>query len=129
MNSDLESKGVVLFKWSTTPISNDCEKEKKMCVNLLKNNCAKFNYTWHKISLVKGYSSLFKIKLQGETLLAKWLKCNDNFFKDFNQTSWVLVCLEIVVPLENFSLIRKRHHCRSRAANFGLCWALMAIEQ
>ena len=33
------------------------------------------------------------------------------------------------VPLENFSLIWRRHHCRWRAANFDLSSALMAIEQ
>ena len=37
--------------------------------------------------------------------------------------------LEFIVPLENFSLIWWRHHCRWRAANFDLCSALMAIEQ
>ena len=39
------------------------------------------------------------------------------------------VCLGFFVPLENFSLIWRRHHCRWRAANFDLCSALMAIEQ
>ena len=33
------------------------------------------------------------------------------------------------VPLENFSLIWKRHHCRRRAANCDLCSTTMAIEQ
>ena len=33
------------------------------------------------------------------------------------------------VPLEKFSLIRSRHHCRWRAANFDLSMAHMAIEQ
>ena len=37
-------------------------------------------------------------------------------------------CMEFIVPLENFSLIWSRHHCRGRAANFDLCSALMAIE-
>ena len=32
-------------------------------------------------------------------------------------------------PLENFSLIWRRHHHQWRAANFDLCSALMAIEQ
>ena len=39
------------------------------------------------------------------------------------------VCLEFIVPLENFSLILRRHHCRWSSANFNLCSALMAIEQ
>ena len=37
--------------------------------------------------------------------------------------------MEFVVPLENFSLIWRRHHSRWTAANFDLCAALMAIEQ
>ena len=41
----------------------------------------------------------------------------------------LLVCLEFLVQLENFSLILRRHHYRWRAANFDLCSALMAIEQ
>ena len=49
------------------------------------------------------------------------------------------VCLGVFVPLENLSLIRRRHHCRWRAskfdlcsaltAKFDLCSALMAIQQ
>ena len=35
----------------------------------------------------------------------------------------------VFVPLENFSLIWRRHHCRWRAANFDLCSELMVIEQ
>ena len=41
----------------------------------------------------------------------------------------LFVCLEFSVPIENVSLIWRRHHCRWRAANFDLCSALMAIEQ
>ena len=41
----------------------------------------------------------------------------------------LFVCLWLFVPLENFSLIYRRHHYRWRAANFQLCSALMAIEQ
>jgi hypothetical protein len=37
--------------------------------------------------------------------------------------------LRFYVPLKNFSLIWRRHHCRWRAANFGLCSALRAFEQ
>ena len=33
------------------------------------------------------------------------------------------------VPLENFSLIWRRHHYRRMAAHFDLCSALMAIKQ
>ena len=41
----------------------------------------------------------------------------------------LFVCMEFIIPLENFSLIWKPHHCRWRSANFDLCSALMAIEQ
>ena len=41
----------------------------------------------------------------------------------------LFVCLGFIVILENFSLIRRRHHDRGRAANFDKCSALMAIEQ
>ena len=39
------------------------------------------------------------------------------------------VIFEFFVPLENFLLIWRRHHCRWRAACFNLCSAPMAIEQ
>ena len=42
---------------------------------------------------------------------------------------YLFVCLEFFVPLENFSLIWRRYHCRWRAANFDLCSALMVIDQ
>ena len=47
----------------------------------------------------------------------------------FQFLSGVLVWLGFFVPLENISLIRRRHHCRWRAANFDLCSALMAIKE
>ena len=47
----------------------------------------------------------------------------------FNSRCYFFVCVEFIVPLENFILIWRRHHCRWRAANFDLCSALMAIEQ
>ena len=40
-----------------------------------------------------------------------------------------LFVLELIVPLENFSLIWRRHHYQWRAANFDLCSALVAMEQ
>ena len=42
---------------------------------------------------------------------------------------FLFICLKFFIPLESFSLIGRRHHCRRRAANFYLCSALMAIEQ
>ena len=42
---------------------------------------------------------------------------------------WRVWFLKFFVPLENFSLIWRRHHCWWRAANFDPCSALMAIEQ
>ena len=47
---------------------------------------------------------------------------------DKNSYIW-FVCLEFFVPLENFSLNWRHHHCRWRAANFDLYSAFMAIEQ
>ena len=41
----------------------------------------------------------------------------------------LFVCLGFIVILENFSLIRRRHHDRWRAANFDQCSALIAIEK
>ena len=55
-------------------------------------------------------------------------KLNLSVTECFN-TIYLFVCLEFIVPLENFSLIWRRHHCRWKAANFDLCSALMAIEQ
>ena len=48
-----------------------------------------------------------------------------------NATEFVclFVCLVFFVPLEYFQLIRRRHHCRWRVANFDLCLALLTIEQ
>ena len=37
--------------------------------------------------------------------------------------------VEFIVPLENFSLIQRCHHCRRRPAKFDLCSAVMAIEE
>ena len=39
------------------------------------------------------------------------------------------VCLEFIVPLENFTFIWRRHICRWRAADFDLCSALIASDQ
>ena len=60
-------------------------------------------------------------------LIIKILWCLHWFYR----ASFVCLfsCLGVFVPLENFSLIWKRHHCRLRAANFDLCSALMAIKQ
>ena len=41
----------------------------------------------------------------------------------------LFVCLEFIVPLENFSLIWRRHHYQWRAANVDPCSTLMANEQ
>ena len=44
-----------------------------------------------------------------------------------SRTYLLFLCLGFFVPLENFSLIWRRHHDLWRAANFNLCSALMAI--
>ena len=41
----------------------------------------------------------------------------------------LFVCLGFIIPLENFSLMPRRHHYLWRAVNSDLCSALMAIEQ
>ena len=42
----------------------------------------------------------------------------------------LFVCLVFFfVPLENFSIIWRRHHCRRRATDFGLCSTPKSIEQ
>ena len=41
----------------------------------------------------------------------------------------LFVCLDYFIPVDNFSLLWRRPHCRWRAVNFDLCSALMAIEQ
>ena len=41
----------------------------------------------------------------------------------------LFVCFRIIVPLENFSLIWRRHHYRWRTASFDLFSVLMTIEQ
>ena len=60
-----------------------------------------------------------------------WLRSDKRAIKMEKGTIiWMtLVCLGFIVQLENFSLIRRRHHCLWRAANFYFCLALMAIEQ
>ena len=39
------------------------------------------------------------------------------------------VCLKFIFPIENVSLVWRRHYYRSRAANSDLCSALMVIAQ
>ena len=60
-----------------------------------------------------------------------WILQGQNMFEKLvgMVVSIHFVCLELIVPLENFSLIWKRHHCRWRGANFYLCSELLAIEQ
>ena len=41
----------------------------------------------------------------------------------------LFVCLVFIVPLENSSLMWRRHHYWWRFANFDLCSALLVIEQ
>ena len=45
------------------------------------------------------------------------------------QISGLVFFSGFIFPLENFSLIWRRHHYLWRAANFNLCSALIAIEQ
>ena len=54
------------------------------------------------------------------------------FFKIYismaENSLWLCLC-GVYFPLENVSLLWRRHHCPWRAVNFDLCSALMAIEQ
>ena len=53
-------------------------------------------------------------------------------FEILDQTSQMrisTICFICLIPLENFSLIWKRHHYQWRATNFDLYSALMEIEQ
>ena len=61
-----------------------------------------------------------------------WLFHNSKWEKSLSPLwDWMVlfVCLWILVPLKNFSLILRRHLYLWRTANFNLCSALMAIEQ
>ena len=49
--------------------------------------------------------------------------------KTISQYFCLFVCLEFMVPLENFSRIWRRYHCRWRALNSVQCSALMTINQ
>ena len=54
-----------------------------------------------------------------------WHACDPNVQDKVYQHAYSFVCLGFFVPLESFSLIRRRW----RAANFDLCSALMVTEQ
>ena len=56
-----------------------------------------------------------------------WISLVHLYSKDHITFVFNVVCLFFFVPLENFLLIWRRHHCRWRAANFDLCSALMAM--
>ena len=73
---------------------------------------------WTKLSTKRS-------QVTGIQTFFKWcFKCHHP-----SPTVCLFVCLWVFVPLENFSLVLRRHHCRWRAANFDLCSALIAIEQ
>ena len=63
------------------------------------------------------------------------LKLYENFpnmpVSSYNEVTslCLFVCLGFFIPLENYSLIWRRHHYQWRTANFDLSLALMAIEQ
>jgi hypothetical protein len=46
-----------------------------------------------------------------------------------NSIDWLIDYLQIYVPLKNLSLIWRRHHCRWRAVNLGLCLAFRAFSR
>ena len=77
-----------------------------------------FHSKWHKVdsSLLKGLCAEQRPNFHSPS--QQWLRL-----------VWFFVCLGFIVPVENFSLIWRRHHYRWRAAKFDLCSALVAIEQ
>ena len=52
-----------------------------------------------------------------------------NMYYEPRKLYCLFVCLGIIVPLENLSLIQRRHHCWWKAANFDLYSVAMDIEQ
>ena len=47
----------------------------------------------------------------------------------YDSSKWFVCLFGFILPLENFTLIRRRHHYRWRAASLGLCSALTAIKK
>ena len=65
-----------------------------------------------------------------KTSCLKYSMLINSSHEEFMYVSWFFYCVwGVFVPLENFSLISRRHHCRWRVANFDLCSVLMAIKK
>ena len=94
----------------------------RICKTIQRANCLKtllLNY----IPLNIYFKQMIKISAKMSNVICEWrFHCICTFVCLFG-------CVEFIVPLKNFSLIWRRHHCRLKAANFDLCSALMAIEQ
>ena len=90
---------------------------------------------WVRTALQKLIHWMMRVRIPLLTFFyIFFLELDMHFFIDLKNQFFgchciLLLCVQFIVPLENFSLIWRRHHCRCRAANFDLCSALMAIEQ
>ena len=73
---------------------------------------------------MKGWTKklILKMNKHPEPVGKRLTNCKDYMILLF-------VYLRVFVPLENFSLIWRRHHCRLNAANLDLRSARVAIEQ
>jgi hypothetical protein len=64
----------------------------------------------------------FWISFTKDDLCQLWLQLAQRFCrrsrKCKSQIDWLIDCLRFYVPLKNFSLVWRRHHCRLRAAKF-----------
>ena len=87
----------------------------------------KRNYLQVVVLFIKLHKTLYKCLEQKDQLISltyvKILIIIELILFDF------LLVWRFFVPLDNFSLILRRHHYRWMAANFYLCSALKAIEQ
>ena len=90
------------------------------------------NSAFSKVNLSSGWSTCVKLMIYKMGAWGRWwCECPlaINKIVALSLDHICFVCLWFIVPLENFSLIWRRHHYRWRAANFDLCLAFMAVEQ
>ena len=92
---------------------------------------SKINIKWKIIKIKRLFESwltliYLEVALPGQTIAYKTLITD---LKMISIYPYFVSVFGVHVPLQNFSLMWRRHHYRWRAANFNLCLALMAIEQ
>ena len=92
---------------------------------LLQNRWDNFNESWHKVTCCSLDTPV--VSLSCRILSPDYVLQIGTSHMTIDHT---LICLfGVFVPLKNFSLIWRRHHCRWSASNFDLCSALMTVEQ